>query len=207
VRARGDPSDEDRALASIRAGQAVVIPTDTVYGLVADARQEGAARRLYELKRRPASMPCALMAADLDALFEALPELGGHAGASARALLPGPFTLVLPNPARRFAWICGATPGAVGVRVPDLPSVSRRLLERVGVVSSTSANLHGGPEPRRLGDLAEAVLAGAGASLDAGELPGTPSTVVDLTGREPVVLREGAVPAREALERARAALA
>jgi L-threonylcarbamoyladenylate synthase len=69
------------------------------------------------------------------------------------------------------------------------------------VVAATSANLHGGPDPRRLSDVPAEILAGVAAALDGGELPGTPSTVLDLTGREPRVLREGAVPAAEALAR------
>jgi L-threonylcarbamoyladenylate synthase len=66
---------------------------------------------------------------------------------------------------------------------------------------ATSANLHGGPDPRRLGDVPEEIREGCGALVDGGELPGVPSTVVDLTDDVPVVLREGAVPAAEALKR------
>jgi L-threonylcarbamoyladenylate synthase len=71
---------------------------------------------------------------------------------------------------------------------------------------ATSANLHGGPDPRTLADVPEEIKAGCGVVVDAGELPGVPSTVLDFTGPEPVVVREGAVPAAEAIERARAAL-
>lgn len=191
---------------AIRAGRAVVIPTDTVYGLVADGYREAPARELYRLKRRPETQPFALMAADLDAMLDAVPELRGRSAVAARALLPGPFTLVLANPARRFRWLCGTTPTAIGVRVPELPPAARALLDRVGVVASTSANVHGDPEPRTLGEVPAELLASAGAAIDAGPLPGTPSTVLDLTGPEPVVLREGAVPAAEALARARSAL-
>ena len=77
----------------------------------------------------------------------------------------------------------------------------------MGAVVATSANLHGGPEPRRLEDVPVEIRAGAAACVDGGELPGTPSTVLDLTGEEPRVIREGAVPAAEAIERALAATA
>jgi L-threonylcarbamoyladenylate synthase len=194
------------AVAAIRAGKAVVLPTDTVYGLVADCYREAAGRRLYELKGRPGSMSCSLLAADLEMILDAVPELRGRAAVAARALLPGPYTLVLPNPSRRFRWLGGENPESVGIRVPVLPPEARAVLDRVGVVASTSANLHGGPEPRRLEDVPEELRRQAGALVDAGELPGVPSTVVDLTGSEPRILREGAVPAAEALERARAAL-
>jgi L-threonylcarbamoyladenylate synthase len=76
----------------------------------------------------------------------------------------------------------------------------------VGAVAATSANAHGGPDPRRVDEIPDELRAAAAAVVDAGELPGTPSTVVDLTEREPVVLREGAVAAREALARIAEAL-
>ena len=81
------------------------------------------------------------------------------------------------------------------------------MLARVGAVAATSANLHGGPEPRRLEDVPAAIRAACGAEVDGGELPGMPSTVVDLTGPEPRVVREGAVPAADALARLAAAVA
>jgi tRNA A37 threonylcarbamoyladenosine synthetase subunit TsaC/SUA5/YrdC len=86
------------------------------------------------------------------------------------------------------------------VRVPDVAGAAREVLERVGTVAATSANRHGGPDPRRLGDVPPELL-GEAVALDGGELPGVPSTVVDLTGTEPRVLREGAVPGSLVLAR------
>jgi L-threonylcarbamoyladenylate synthase len=91
------------------------------------------------------------------------------------------------------------------VRVPELAGLAAGVLEQVGAVVATSANLRGGPEPTRLEDVPIEIQAGAAAVLDGGELSGTPSTVLDLTGPEPVVIREGAVPAAAALEQALAA--
>lgn len=197
----------EEAVAAIRAGKTVILPTDTVYGLVADGYREAPALALYALKQRPTAMPCALMAADLEVILDAVPELRGRAAVAARALLPGRYTLVLPNPARRFRWLCGERPETIGVRVPELPQPARAVLDRVGAVASTSANRHGAPESRRVEDVPAELREAAGAVVDAGELPGIPSTVLDLTGPEPLVLREGAVPAADALERARAAVA
>jgi L-threonylcarbamoyladenylate synthase len=196
----------EAAVAAIRAGKPVVLPTDTVYGLCADAYREAPVRRLARIKGRPEGMPIALLAADLDAILDAVPELRGRAALAARALLPGPYTLVLPNPGRRFRWLTGDRPQTIGVRVPDLPADARAVVERVGAVAATSANAHGGPDPRRLEDVPADVSSAVAAALDAGELPGTPSTVVDLAGREPAILREGAVPAAEALTAIAAAL-
>ncbi len=190
----------DEAVAAIRAGDAVVLPTDTVYGLCVDAYREAPAQRLYRLKQRPEAMPVALLAADLDMILDAVPELRGRAAVLARSLLPGPYTLVLQNPAHRFRWLCGSNPEAIGVRVPELPPATHAVLERVGVVAATSANLHGGRDPRRVDEIPPELLGACAAVVDAGELPGTPSTVIDFTGDEPVVLREGAVPAARLAE-------
>jgi len=191
--------DVQRAIDAVRSGQAILLPTDTVYGLAALARDEEAAYALYRLKGRRPSQPTALLAPDVDALLEAMPELPGEAVAAVRALLPGPFTLVLPNPARRYRWLSGIRPDSIGVRVPELPEPSRRVLDEVGWLVATSANDPGGPNPATLDDVPERIRAACGAELDIGRLPGTPSTVLDLTGPEPYVIREGAVPAAEAL--------
>jgi L-threonylcarbamoyladenylate synthase len=190
----------DAAVAAIQSGQPVVLPTDTVYGLCADGYREAPARRLAKLKGRPEGMPLALLAAELDVILDAVPELQGRDAVLARALLPGPYTLVLRNPAGRFRWLAGTNPHTIGIRVPELPEPTRAVLGRVGAVAATSANAHGGADPARLEDLPEEIAAAAGALVDAGELPGTPSTVLDLTGPQPRVLREGAVPAAVALE-------
>lgn len=195
----------DDAVAAIRAGKVVVLPTDTVYGLCADGYREAPVRRLARLKSRPETQPVALLAADLDVLLDAVPELLGRAAVAARTLLPGPYTLVLPNPARRFRWLSGANPEAIGIRVPELGPEARAVLDRVGAVAATSANRHDGPDPASLENIPVEVLAAAGAVIDGGPLPGTPSTVLDLTGPEPQVLREGAVPSGEALARLAAA--
>ncbi len=191
----------DEVVEAIRAGRPVILPTDTVYGLCADAYREEPVRRLYRLKGRGEMQPTALLAADVDVLLDAVPELRGRAAKVVRALLPGPYTLILPNPGRRFRWLTGERPDTIGVRVPALEGDARLVLERVGAVAATSANLPGGEDPRRLEDVPEQLLAGCGAVLDAGELPGIASTVLDLTGPEPAVVREGAVPAAEALAR------
>ena len=192
------------AVSAIKAGRAVILPTDTVYGLCASAYREGPVRRLYKLKNRPESEPIAIVAADLEMLFDAVPELRGRAGVLAAAMLPGPYTLVLPNPARRYRWLTGSSPEAIGVRMPVLGDDVREVLEQAGVVAATSANARGSADPRTIHEIPLELRAGCEAIIDGGELPGLPSTVLDLTGPEPRVLREGAVPADEALEQARA---
>ena len=187
----------DAAVAALRAGRPVVLPTDTVYGLCAKATPETVAE-VSRLKERRERQPTALLARDVEQLFKCVPELRARE-AVVRALLPGPYTLILPNPGRRFPWLTGGTPDTIGVRVPKLPEQTAEILEAAGAVLATSANRHGGPDPRRVEEIPEEIRAGCGAVVDAGELPGTPSTVLDLTGEEPRIIREGAVPTAEAL--------
>ena len=195
------------AVSAIRAGELVVIPTDTVYGLACTPYHRRAVQALSELKGRTAGQPIALVASSLDTLLECVPELRGRAGVVAGALLPGPYTLVLPNPARRYPWLAGVQHDTIGVRVPEVAGRAREILDSVGALAATSANRHGGSDPRRLADVPHEILASVAAAVDGGELPGVPSTVLDLTGHEPRVLRAGAVPAADALARVTEALA
>ena len=180
---------------ALHAGRTVILPTDTVYGLCS-LPDEAAVEELYRVKGRRARQPTALVAASLDALLAAVPELPPEVP---RALLPGPYTLILPNPARRFPWLTGETPEKIGVRIPNLPPQTQAVLREVGAIVATSANTPGGPDPRRLEDVPPELRSRVAVAVDGGELPGRPSTVLDLTGPEPRVLREGAVPAEEAL--------
>lgn len=177
---------------AIRDGALAVLPTDTVYGLVCTAFRQQPAVDLYRLKGRNEIQPTAFLASSVDVLLECIPELRGRPATIARALLPGPFTLVLPNPAGRFSWLSESRPETIGVRVPALAGPTAEIVHRLGAVIATSANLPGGPDPRRLDEVPAQILAGVAAALDGGELPGTPSTVIDITGSEPVVLRAGA---------------
>ena len=164
----------EQAVAALRAGRAVILPTDTVYGLCALPAHEDV---LFDLKGRDRSKPVALLAADVESLVAAVPGLDRSV---LERYLPGPFTLVF---------------GDIGVRVPSLPPSAAAVVREVGVVAATSANLAGGRDPRRVEEVPEKVRAACGAIVDAGELPGLPSTVLDLTGDEPRVLRQGAGPA------------
>ena len=140
-------SSVDAAVAAIDAGQLVVIPTDTVYGLACRPDREEAVRALSVLKRRSAEQPIALVATSVDALVELIRSCPRGSSSA------GPYTLVVSNPARRYPWLAGARPDTIGVRVPDLSGPAADLLARVGVVAATSANLHGGLDPRRVDDV------------------------------------------------------
>jgi len=193
----------DAAVTALRAGRLVVLPTDTVYGLAADGESESAARALYAAKGRDAIQPTAVLFASVDVLVERVSELPAAAVEAVRLLLPGPFTLIVENPARRYAWLNPQRPDAIGLRVPAVTGAPRAVLEALGAVVATSANLPGGADPRRLEDVPPEIAAAVDVVIEGGELPGTSSTVVDLTGPEPRVLRDGPVTAADALERLR----
>ncbi|HEY7077924.1 MAG TPA: L-threonylcarbamoyladenylate synthase [Solirubrobacteraceae bacterium] len=177
----------------IAAGGVAVFGADTVYGLACDPENPEAVARLYALKGRPADKPAAVMYFDRAPAVLALPELGPKTRALVERLLPGPVTALLPNPHRRFPLACGPDPATLGLRVPDLPE----LAAMTRPVLQSSANASGGADARRLADVPEPIRRGADLVLDAGELPGTPSTVIDLRayedGGEYSVVRAGAL--------------
>ena len=198
--------DVANAIEAIRAGEAVLLPADGVYGLCASAYREAPVRRLYEVKGRDAGQPSAMIAASVAMLIECVPELRGRSEVIIRALLPGPFTLVLPNPARRYGWLTGERPDTIGVRVADLPTESQYVLDAVGAVAATSANDPGDPSPATLDAVPARIREGCKAEIDAGQLSGLASTVIDFTGPFPEVIRVGAGDPEEAIALAAEAL-
>jgi len=178
-------SEHERLL---RAGGLAILPTDTVYGIGCAADLPGACERLYAVKERPAGQATAVVfgsvARAVAVLGEPLPE----------ELLPGPVTLVVPNPGRRFAHLCGASPERIGVRVPELAPAVAALADAVGGLAMTSANRRGEAAPGRLLDVPPELRSAASLVVDGGVLPGVASTVIDLTGPEPVMIRPGPAP-------------
>lgn len=153
-------------------GGVAVFPTDTVYGLCCDPENAAAVRRLYALKGRDADKPAALLCFSLAAALALLPELGERTRSALRALLPGPVTLLLPNPRARFPLTGGQL---LGLRVIDV-GLSLDL-----PVLQSSANHSGDAVGCRLEDVPQAIRDGADLVIDGGVLPGIASTVVDLS--------------------------
>jgi L-threonylcarbamoyladenylate synthase len=184
-------ASEDALRECIVGGGVAVFPTDTVYGLCCDPENAGAVRRLYALKGRETDKPAALLCFSLAAALALLPELGERAREALRALLPGPVTLLLANPRRRFPLTGGEL---LGLRVIDV-GLSLDL-----PVLQSSANRSGEADQRRLEDVPRAIRDGADLVIDGGELPGVASTVVDLSrfdlDRSWRVVRHGALGER-----------
>jgi L-threonylcarbamoyladenylate synthase len=200
-----DESDARLLEECLASGGVAVFPADTVYGVCCDPDDERAVRRLYELKGRPPERPAAVMFFALEPALSTLSELHDTERTALRALLPGPVTLLLPNPNLRFGPACGPDPATLGLRVPRLPAQMAALRSVRRPAMQSSANLSGETDARRLTDVPESIRAGADLVLDGGELPGTPSTVVDLCDYQAShkwrVVREGALD-RSSLERA-----
>jgi tRNA threonylcarbamoyl adenosine modification protein (Sua5/YciO/YrdC/YwlC family) len=184
----------------IRAGGVALFAADTVYGLACDPDDRFAVERLYLLKRRTLEKPSAVMFFDLERALDALPELGERTRGAMARLLPGAVTVLVPNPAGRFALACGSDRGTLGVRVPSLGALAG---VRCPVLQS-SANRAGEVDPRALSEVPTLLRAAVDLVVDGGELPGTPSTVVDLRRYELDgewrVVRAGAVGEGELTE-------
>lgn len=192
------PEDVETFERCISVGGVALFPADTVYALGTEPDSPEGVERLYRIKGRAPDRPAAVMFFQLGAALAGLPELGERTRAAVERLLPGGVTLVLPNPQRRYPLACGAEPERVGIRVPVLEGELAPLASVGWPVLQSSANRSGEPDARRVADVDEGVRAGVDLILDAGELPGTPSTVLDLSGYEEdgewSVIREGAVP-------------
>jgi L-threonylcarbamoyladenylate synthase len=178
----------------VASGGVAIFPADTLYGLACDPLNPAAVERIHAIKGRDEGKPSAVMYFAPLAMRELLSGLGPSTCDAIGALLPGPVTLVIANPERRYPLACREDPERLGVRLIEGP-----LAGAMTPVFQTSANRSGEPAPARFDAIAPAVLDAVDVAIDGGELGGSPSTVIDLTGIDEGgkwrVLREGAIPA------------
>lgn len=169
-----------------------VFPADGLYGLACDPTRADAIERIHALKGRDDGKPAAVMYLSPLAMRELLGSLGPRTREAVGMALPGPVTLVVANPERRYPLACREDPERLGLRLIGGPLAGASC-----AVFQTSANRSGEPAPARFGDVDETIVAGADLAIDGGELTGMPSTVIDLTrieaGGRPEILREGAL--------------
>lgn len=185
-------TDIDAAEKALRAGQLVGLPTDTVYGLAADALHTGAADRLFQAKRRPRDVDLPVLVSgrvQARGLITAVPEVAERL---MERFWPGALTLVLPRSPDVQADL-GDDELTIGLRCPD-HDVLRDLCRRVGPLATTSANLHGQPTATTAQEVADLFGSLVPVVLDGGTCAGSPSTVLDCTGEQPKLLREGRIP-------------
>lgn len=176
----------------VAGGGVAVFPSDGLYGLACDPLDAGAIAKIHRLKGRDDGKPSAVMYFSPLAIRELVSGLGPRTKAAVSALLPGPATLVVNNPQRRYPLACRQDPERLGIRLIGGP-----LAGTMCPVFQTSANLSGEPAPARFEDVPEAIVDGVDLAIDGGELPGLPSTVVDISTIEEDgswrVLRHGAL--------------
>lgn len=179
--------DLARAATAIREGEVVVYPTETVYGLAADALSSAAVERVFAVKGRDREKPISLGVPDIETAT-AYTRPTERERRFMQEFLPGPVTVLV---AAREAVPDVLTAGGdrVGVRVPDHPT-ALAFLREVAPLTATSANVSGNPSARRVGDVDRAVREASATVIDGGELPGTESTVVDVA--EGTIHRRGA---------------
>ena len=179
-------------------GGVAVFPADTVYGLACNPGSRSSRERMYGLKGRDEGRPAAVMFFELDRALTALDWISDEIRDAVRRLLPGPITVVVPNPSGRYALAGGS---GLGVRVPRLEGKLEPLTRARMAVLQTSANRTGAADAKRVGDIDREILEGVDIVLDGGELSGTASTVVDLTrydeGKAWELVREAAVSREE----------
>jgi tRNA threonylcarbamoyl adenosine modification protein (Sua5/YciO/YrdC/YwlC family) len=178
------------AVEALQRGLLVGLPTDTVYGIGADPFNSDAVALLFRVKERDLGSPVAILGADSDA-FAGIAELTGEAAAAADAHWPGGLTVVVPKSVDAPPWI-GDERGTVAIRVPDHP-VALELLRSAGPLAVTSANRSGDASARTADEARFALGYGVAVYLEGDAHLGEASTVVDLSGSEPVVLRQGPV--------------
>jgi L-threonylcarbamoyladenylate synthase len=196
-----DPSAVDAAAAHLAAGRAVVLPTDTVYGLAVLPSVPGATGSVFAIKGRPADVPLAVLVDSLDQARALVDEPPAPVARLVARYWPGPLTVVLARRAGAVVEL-GGDGETVGVRCPD-HDVVRTLARRLGPLVVTSANRHGEPTPARADEVAAALGAAVAYVLDGGPCAGVASTVVDGTRDDLPVLRAGPISAEDV---ARAAL-
>jgi L-threonylcarbamoyladenylate synthase len=196
----GEDAAREALEACIRAGGVAAFPADGLYGLACDPMSAGAVRRIHELKGRPARKPSAVLYFSPLVMRELVGSMGEKTRAAAAALLPGPVTLVIANPERRYPLACAEDPERLGVRLIEGPLAGARC-----PVFQTSANLSGEAPPASFGEVDLGLARSVDLAIDGGELTGKASTVVDLSrfdsGPDWTILREGAMSEAEVARR------
>jgi L-threonylcarbamoyladenylate synthase len=177
-------------------GGVAIFPADTLYGLACDPLSEAGVERIHRVKGRDEGKSSAVMYFSPLAMRELLAGLGPRARDAVAALLPGPVTLIVANPDRRYPLACREDPERLGVRLIDGPLAGMPL-----PVLQTSANRSGYAAPARFDQIDAEIVDGIDLAIDGGELGGSPSTVVDLaeidSGGGWRILRDGAIAADE----------
>ncbi|CEF51602.1 L-threonylcarbamoyladenylate synthase [Lactococcus petauri] len=188
----------EKAIAALKAGELAVLPTETVYGIFADATNEAAVQKLYAVKGRPVEKALNMNVADYDTILKYSVHQPDYLEKLVQTFLPGPLTIILEASPEVPEWIhVGKT--TVGFRMPSIPA-TQEVIKALGVLVGPSANLTGSPSPRFYDDLTSAILDKAAVALQDDSVYGLDTTILDLSGEMPKILRQGAITAQELLD-------
>lgn len=188
----------EKAIAALKAGELAVLPTETVYGIFADAANEVAVQKLYAVKGRPVEKALNMNVADYDTILKYSVHQPAYLEKLVQTFLPGPLTIILEASPEVPEWIhVGKT--TVGFRMPSIPA-TQEVIKALGVLVGPSANLTGSPSPRFYDDLTSAILDKAAVALQDDSVYGLDTTILDLSGEMPKILRQGAITAQELLD-------
>ncbi|ETD04920.1 tRNA threonylcarbamoyl adenosine modification protein [Lactococcus garvieae TRF1] len=188
----------EKAIAALKAGELAVLPTETVYGIFADATNEAAVQKLYAVKGRPVEKALNMNVADYDTILKYSVHQPAYLEKLVQTFLPGPLTIILEASPGVPEWIhVGKT--TVGFRMPSIPA-TQEVIKALGVLVGPSANLTGSPSPRFYDDLTSAILDKAAVALQDDSVYGLDTTILDLSGEMPKILRQGAITAQELLD-------
>ncbi|MFK4783976.1 L-threonylcarbamoyladenylate synthase [Lactococcus petauri] len=188
----------EKAIAALKAGELAVLPTETVYGIFADATNEAAVQKLYAVKGRPVEKALNMNVADYDTILKFSVHQPAYLEKLVKTFLPGPLTIILEASPEVPEWIhVGKT--TVGFRMPSIPA-TQEVIKALGVLVGPSANLTGSPSPRFYEDLTSVILDKAAVALQDDSVYGLDTTILDLSGEKPKILRQGAITAQELLD-------
>ncbi|KYK23117.1 hypothetical protein AYK24_01505 [Thermoplasmatales archaeon SG8-52-4] len=186
------------AVEALKNGKIIVYPTDTLYGLGADIYNKNAVRRIFEIKKRPLDMPLSVAVSDFSEL-EKIAYTNEKIRHIVKSFLPGKLTLILKKKSCVPDIITGGI-SKIAVRIPDC-DITLKLLSNFGPVTATSANIHGLKTPGIISDIRMQFKdSDIGMYIDVGKLFGQPSTIIDVTGKQIKILREGAISKKSILD-------
>ena len=187
--------DVDTVVGALRKGNLVVYPTETLYGLGANALDEGAVKRVFIAKSRPFDMPISIAVSDMQ-MIETVAVLDATSRKLVQNFMPGPITLVLKKKPKVPDLVTAAT-DEVGIRMPDHP-LALKIIHRFGPITSTSANLHSHPDPVNLKNTVKEMGESVSVYLDCGSTKlGRHSTIIAVHDGEIEVVRQGVIPIKE----------
>ncbi len=190
--------DLTKVVSSLKKGELIVYPTDTLYALGADIFNKSAVKNIFLIKKRSFNQPLSIAVSNIDALKD-VAFVDDRIIRISERFLPGKLTLILKKK-KAISDILTAGSDRIAVRIPN-NNIALQILSAFGPLTCTSANIHGFPTPYKINDIRIQFKDKINIYLDAGELKSKPSTIVDISNEKVMILREGSIPSKKVLRR------